>query len=98
MGSHDPLEAMETTLEIHWSYWCDPLELLVRPLGCTPRCCQVQGLVATLCITYCVPSIFSCIYASFLTILCAGNIYKAYDNLFGCRFVLPSCTTLLVAY
>ncbi|CAN6706368.1 unnamed protein product [Malus baccata var. baccata] len=27
---------METTLEIHWSYWCDPLELLVRPLGCTP--------------------------------------------------------------
>ncbi|XP_050123255.1 uncharacterized protein LOC126600686 [Malus sylvestris] len=27
---------METTLEIHWSYWCNPLELLVRPLGCTP--------------------------------------------------------------
>ncbi|KAM1921594.1 hypothetical protein ACFX15_025249 [Malus domestica] len=36
MGSHDPLEVMETTLEIHWSYWYDPLELLVRPLGCTP--------------------------------------------------------------
>ncbi|KAM2437160.1 hypothetical protein EV1_014232 [Malus domestica] len=27
---------METTLEIHWSYWCNSLELLVRPLGCTP--------------------------------------------------------------
>ncbi|CAN6581440.1 unnamed protein product [Malus baccata var. baccata] len=36
MGSHDLLEAMETTLETPWSCWCDPLELLVRPLGCTP--------------------------------------------------------------
>ncbi|XP_070676226.1 uncharacterized protein [Malus domestica] len=25
MGSHDPLEAMETTLETPWSFWCDPL-------------------------------------------------------------------------
>ncbi|CAN6686944.1 unnamed protein product [Malus baccata var. baccata] len=33
MGSHDPLEAMEITLEVPWSCWCDPLELLVRPLG-----------------------------------------------------------------
>ncbi|RXH78669.1 hypothetical protein DVH24_002187 [Malus domestica] len=33
MGSHDPLEAMEITLKVPWSCWCDPLELLVRPLG-----------------------------------------------------------------
>ncbi|RXH84689.1 hypothetical protein DVH24_032973 [Malus domestica] len=33
MGSHDPLEAMEITLEVPWSCWCNPLELLVRPLG-----------------------------------------------------------------
>ncbi|KAM1293037.1 hypothetical protein ACFX2H_019750 [Malus domestica] len=33
MGSHDPLEAMEITLEVPWSCWCDPLELLLRPLG-----------------------------------------------------------------
>ncbi|KAM1157195.1 hypothetical protein TB2_027390 [Malus domestica] len=33
MGSHDPLEAMEITLEVPWSCWCDPLELLGRPLG-----------------------------------------------------------------
>ncbi|CAN6581051.1 unnamed protein product [Malus baccata var. baccata] len=33
MGSHDPLEAMEITLEVPWTCWCDPLELLVRPLG-----------------------------------------------------------------
>ncbi|RXH97564.1 hypothetical protein DVH24_009889 [Malus domestica] len=39
MGSHDPLKAMEITLEVPWSCWCDPLELHTT---CSMKCLKEE--------------------------------------------------------
>ncbi|CAN6721920.1 unnamed protein product [Malus baccata var. baccata] len=39
MGSHDPLEAMEITLEVPWSCWCDLLELHTT---CSMKCLKEE--------------------------------------------------------